>query len=156
MFEAAFPVEHGPARIIVLRKFTEHALEIDLAVAERAEASGPLQPILVAAIYARAAVRMVLGILDVERANALVVDVDEGEVVQLLQDEVTRVVQDVGARVLADAVEKALERHAVMQILARVQLEADIHAGFIESVQDRAPAFAEFRERFLDQPFGSL
>ena len=42
-------------------------------------------------------------------ADALVVDVDEGQVVELLQHEVAGVVEDVAARVVADALEEHLE-----------------------------------------------
>ena len=72
MFEAAFPFQHGPARVVVLRELAEDAPEIDLSVAERTETSGSVDPVLIAAIDAGAAVRMVFGVLDVKRADALV------------------------------------------------------------------------------------
>src|SRR5262245_49752173 len=50
MLETAFPLQHGPAREVVLRELGEDRLEIDLAVAERAEAAGAIGPGLVAAI----------------------------------------------------------------------------------------------------------
>jgi hypothetical protein len=53
MLQAAFPFEHGPAGIIVLRQLREDRAEIDLAVAQRAEAAGAVDPAAVAAIHAR-------------------------------------------------------------------------------------------------------
>ena len=98
MLQRAFPFEHRPAVVIVLRELGEDAAEIDLAVAQRAEAAGPVDPALIAAIDALPAGRIELGVLHVERLDALVIDVDEGEIVELLQHEVRRVVVDVAAR----------------------------------------------------------
>jgi hypothetical protein len=98
VLQAAFPFQHRPAVIVVLRELGEDAGEIDLPVAERAEAAGAVDPALVAGIDALPAGRVELGVLDVKRLDALVVDVDEGEIVELLQQEVRRVVVDVAAR----------------------------------------------------------
>jgi hypothetical protein len=51
-FDAAFPLEDGPAVEIVLREFRENAREVDLAVTRRAKASCAIYPGLVAAVYA--------------------------------------------------------------------------------------------------------
>ena len=98
MLQAALPFEHRPAVVVVLRQLGEDAAEIDLPVAERAEAAGPVDPALIAGIDALPAGRIELGVLDVKRLDALVIDVDEGEIVELLQQEVRRVVVDVAAR----------------------------------------------------------
>ncbi len=70
-----------------------------------------------------------------KRANPLVVEVEEGQVVQLLQHHVARVVENVGARMVVDCVKEALEGSAIMQVFAGMQLEADVHAGFVEGVR---------------------
>src|SRR5580704_8359131 len=44
MLQAALPFQHRPRRIAVLRHLGEDAAEIDLAVAERAEAARPVDP----------------------------------------------------------------------------------------------------------------
>src|SRR5271166_4000514 len=44
MLQAAFPFQHRPGRVAVLRQLREDAGEIDLPVAERAEAARPLDP----------------------------------------------------------------------------------------------------------------
>src|SRR3970282_565440 len=49
MFQAALPLEHGPAAVTVFRELAEEALEIDLPVAERAEPSRPIDPCLIGA-----------------------------------------------------------------------------------------------------------
>jgi hypothetical protein len=82
--EHVLPFEHRPAVVAVLRELGEHAREVHLPVAQGPEAPGAVDPGLVARIDALPAVRVELGVLDVEGADALVVDVDEGEVVQRL------------------------------------------------------------------------
>ena len=95
--------------------------------------------------------RVELGVLDVKRLDALVIDVDEAQVVELLQQEMARVVVDVAARVVAEALEEHLEGHAVDQVLAGMELVADVDAGLVEGVEDRLPAPRELVERGLDQ-----
>ena len=77
-----------------------------------------------------------------ERADALVIEVDEAEIVELLQQEMARIVEDLAARVIADALQEHLEARAVVQVLARMDLEAQIDAGGIERVEDRASSAA--------------
>src|SRR6202042_904876 len=126
--------------------------EVDLAVAKRPEAPRTIDPVLIAAIDARAATRPILGILHVKRPHALVIDVEEGKVVELLQDHVAWVVENIRAGVPANRVEKALEGHAVMEVLARVKLETGVDTCLVEGVENRRPAAAEFGERFVDEP----
>ncbi len=52
ILEAALPLQHGPAVIAVLGQLAEDLFEIDLAVSQRTEAAGTLDPVLVAAINA--------------------------------------------------------------------------------------------------------
>src|ERR1700689_180445 len=51
--DAAFPFQDGPAGEIVLRQLGENCGEIDLAVAERAETAGAINPYLIAAVNPR-------------------------------------------------------------------------------------------------------
>jgi len=62
-----------------LRELGEDAVEVDLPVAERAEAAGALDPGRVTRIDALPAGRIELGVLDVKRLDPLVIDVDELE-----------------------------------------------------------------------------
>src|SRR6185503_5219614 len=94
ILEAALPFEHRPAVEIVAGKFREDGLEVDLAVARRAESSGPLYP------------GPELGVLNVEGSDSLVVVVDEGKVVEALQYEVARVIVNGAARMAADALQE--------------------------------------------------
>src|SRR5262245_11997167 len=50
MLQAAFPLQHRPAAVIVAGELGEDGAEIDLAVAERAEAPGAVQPRLEARV----------------------------------------------------------------------------------------------------------
>src|SRR5690606_24541235 len=99
MLDGAFPFEHGPAVKIIGGEFCEDGREVDLSIADRAEAPCPVDPGLEATIDALAAGGVELGILDVEGLDAILVDVDVIEIVELLQNEVARIVEQVGARV---------------------------------------------------------
>ena len=95
--------------------------------------------------------RVELGVLHVEGADALVIDVDEVEIVELLQHEMRGIVVDAAALVAVDALEEHLEGDAVEDVLAGMQLEADIDALLVEGVEDRLPALGQFVEGCLDQ-----
>ncbi len=58
-----------------------------------------------------------------ERPDPFMIDVDEGQIIQLLQQEVTGIVQDVGARMIADRGEKPFECHPVMQVFTGVEFK---------------------------------
>src|SRR5258708_24606725 len=108
------------------RQLGEDRLEVPLTAAERTDRAGGIAPERNPAIHALAAGRIELGILDVKHADAIVIEVDVLEIVELLQQEVTGIVQQVAARVSADALEEHLERHPVVQILAGMDLEAGV------------------------------
>ncbi len=88
--------------------------------------------------------------------NALVIDVDELEIVERLQHVVAGIVENAGARVIVDGCEEAFERHAVVQIFARMDLVGEIDAFFLERIEDRSPPPGELGKRFFDQPRGTL
>ena len=79
------------------------------------------------------------------------VDVDEVEIVELLQHEMRRVVVDLGARMVVQPLEEHLEGDAVDQVLAGVELIADVHAMLVEGVEQRLPAPGELVEGLLDE-----
>ena len=155
-FKRALPLEHGPAVVAVLRELAEDSLEVDLTVARRAETPRPIDPALVAAVDAAAAVRPKLGVFHVKRFDALVVEVDESGVVELLQQEVARVVEDVRALMIADGFEETLERRAVVQVFAGMDLERDVDAGLVEGIENRPPAPCELLEPGFDEARRSL
>src|SRR5882724_6545436 len=62
VLETAFPLQHRPAGEVVLGELREDRSEVDLAVAERAEAAGAIRPGLEAAIDALASRRIELRI----------------------------------------------------------------------------------------------
>src|SRR5438874_2407379 len=82
--DAALPFQDSPAVETRLRQQREHLLEVDLPVAEGTEPAGPLRPRLIAAVDAHPAAGPELGVLDVEAGNALAVEPDELQVIQLL------------------------------------------------------------------------
>src|SRR5271154_1357515 len=125
MLQGALPFQHRPGGISVLGELGENAAEIDMAVAERAEAPGAIDPGGIARIDALPAGRIELGVLGVEGLDALVIDVDEGEVVELLQHIVRGIVEDVAALVALQRIEEPLEGRAVENVLARMDLVGD-------------------------------
>src|SRR5690606_2506095 len=54
------------------------------------------------------------------------------------------------------AFEKHLEGHSIVQVFAGMNFEAEVDSGFIEGVQDRAPAPGKLIERRLYQTGGPL
>src|SRR5438477_10806244 len=118
VLQTAFPLQHRPTVEADGSQPREDCLEVDLPVAERAKAAGAIDPGLEARIDALPAGRIELRILDMEGADALGVDVDEGQIVQLLQDEMGRIVVDRAARVVAGALIEHLEGNAVAYVLA--------------------------------------
>src|SRR6185437_7216304 len=91
-----------------------------------------------------------------ERPDALVVDVDEFEVVELLQDHVAGVVKNVRAGMIVDRGKEALEGHAVVKVFAGVQLETGIDSVFVEGIEDWEPSASELGEGFFDEAGGAL
>src|SRR6056297_1933250 len=152
VLQRAFPFYHRPAVEILLRELREHRAEIDMAVAGRAEPPRPVHPGLVAAVDPLPPGRVQLGVLDMKHFYPLVVDVDVVEVIERLQHVVRGVVEHVGPRMPADPLEEHLERDPVMQVLAGVDLVADIHPMLLRMVEDRPPALRQLVERSLHQP----
>src|SRR5690606_30463603 len=103
VFQAALPLDDGPAGEVVRRELREDAVEVDLTVARRAEAASAIHPALIAAVHALAPRRIELGVLDVKHPDALVIDVDVLEIVEALQHVVRRVEQHARARMLTRA-----------------------------------------------------
>src|SRR4029077_17524925 len=66
------------------------------------------------------------------------------------------IVVDAAARMPVHAIEEQLERRAVEQILARMQLESDVDALGVAEVEDRLPPFGELVEGAFDEPSGPL
>src|SRR6266545_4128150 len=98
VLDAALPLEHRPAGIVVLRQFREDRLEVHLTVAQGTEPARAIDPRLESAIHALLAGRIELGVLDVKHADPVVIKVDVLEIVELLQHEVAGIIQQVAAR----------------------------------------------------------
>src|SRR3546814_13670088 len=115
MLQAAFPFGYRPAGIAILCQPGENPAEIDLPVAQQAEAAGAIDPVLKAAIDPRSPGRVELGVLDVEHADPLVINVDELQIVERLQHIMAGIIEDVGTRMIIDAGKEALEGTAVVE-----------------------------------------
>src|SRR5262249_46476542 len=124
----------------------EDLVEVDLPVAEGAVAGGALQPRLISGIEALFAGRAELGIFHVKAFDAVMVQIDERNVVQSLFDEVAGVIVDRAARMIADRGKELLERFAVENVLAGMELKPNIDARFVKCVEDGRPALGELVE----------
>ena len=96
------------------------------------------------------------GILDVERRDAVVVEVDERQIVHRLQQKVRRVVVDPRARMVCDGGQEPLPACPVKDIFAGVQFKPDVDAGIVIGVQDRQPAAGQFGKGGLNQACRAL
>jgi hypothetical protein len=74
------------------------------------------------------------------------IEIDERDVVQSLLDEMAGVIAYIAARMIADGGEELLERLAIENILAGVQLKPKVDASFVEGVEDRGPPSGELAE----------
>src|SRR5581483_1869584 len=144
--QAAFPLEHRPSVKVVLSKLRKNSSEVDLAIAQRAKASHARNPGLITAVNSLAAARAKLRIFHVKHLDSRVIDIDEFQIVELLQHEMAGIKKDIAALVAAKPVEKHLEGHSVVEVLAGMNFETEIHTNFIEFIQDRPPALCELIE----------
>ena len=156
VFEAAFPFEDGPAIVSSGGETREDLLEVDLTVAEGAEAARAFFPAEVAAVDAGLGTGAEFGVLDVEGLNAAGVDVDEADVVEALENEVRGVVVDVDAGVIAGGFEEHFEGGTVVEVFAGVEFVGDIDAVLVCKVEDGEPAGGEFFEAVFDEACGAL
>src|SRR5450631_227226 len=135
VLERAFPLQHRPAVEVMGRKLGEDTAEINLSIAQRAKPPCPIHPALETTIDALPARGIEFRILHVEGLDALVIDVNIIEIVELLQQEVRRIVEHVRPRVVLHPFEEHLIADAVMQVFAWMNLVADVDAilvGIIE------------------------
>ena len=156
MFQAILPLVHRPSVEIIFGQLREDLVEIDLPVAKRPIARRALQPRLIAGKEALLACWTELGVLHVKSLDALVVEVDERDVVEPLLDEVAGVIVDVAAAMIADRGKELFERLPVENVLAGMQLKSNVDALFVEGVEDRLPAPRKLVERRLDEMAGAL
>src|ERR1700709_2070431 len=90
-----------------------------------------------------------------EGFDSLVIDINEADIVQILQTKMRRVVGDAATLMAAEEIQEPLEGRAVEEILARMQLETDVHAVLLVEIQDRTPPTRQLLESLLDQPGGT-
>ncbi|MNV46113.1 hypothetical protein D3C71_1379320 [compost metagenome] len=89
-------------------------------------------------------------------ADELAVDIQEVQIIELLQHEVAGIEQDPAAPMATDGGMEALEAGAIVQVLAGVDLIAEVHAMGVAHLQDRQPAPRQLLERGLDQTVRAL
>src|SRR5450755_2035676 len=93
--DTAFPLHDSPAVEAVLREFRENTGEVHLPIAERAEASCPFDPGLVAAVDTLSPRRVKLRVLHVKHFDAIVIEINELQIIELLQHEMAGIEQHI-------------------------------------------------------------
>jgi len=106
---------------------------------------------LKAAVDALATGGAELGVLHVEHSDALVIEVEVFEIVELLDYEVAGIEENVAARMIVYALEEHFEGDAVVEIFAWVDFEAEVDVGFVEDVRMGRQRAASSFEGGLDQ-----
>src|SRR5438270_135205 len=91
-----------------------------------------------------------------EHFYAVVVKINEVQIVELLKDKVTGIKQQIAAGMIFDPLQKHFEGDPVVQVLSGMNFKAQIHSGLIKCVQDRQPAGGEVLEGSLDESGRSL
>ena len=85
-------------------------------------------------------------------AHPVVIDIQEAQIIHLLQDHVARIVEYVRPLMPSHHFKKPVEGCAIVQVLARMQFVANIHARLIKRVENRLPAPTQLLKRLIDQP----
>src|SRR3546814_10911253 len=85
MFFFSIRRRHTSGALVTGVQTCDLPIEIDLPVAQRAEAAGAVDPVLKPAIDPRTSGGVEFGVLDVEHADPLVINVDELQIVECLQ-----------------------------------------------------------------------
>src|SRR5712664_76962 len=122
--DAALPLEHGPPIKAILRQLGKYSAEIHLAIPERAKPPCSIYPGLIATVDTLATCWTKLCVLYVKHFDALVVQVEEFKIIELLQHEMARVKQHVAPWMISGALQKHFKCNSVVQIFAGMDLEA--------------------------------
>ena len=87
---------------------------------------------------------------------ALMVVIDEFDVVQLLQQKVTGIVENVAARMIASGLKESLKSNTVVQVFPGMDFVAYIYTGLIKTVKYGQPALGKRCKTGFHQPLGPL
>src|SRR5436853_3221348 len=150
--DAALPLQHCPPRKVMVRQLGKDRPEIHLPVSWRPKPPRPFHPGLVSPVNPLPPRRTKLCILYVKHLDAAVVQVDELQVIKLLQHEMARVVENIASWMFSHPLEKHFKRGPIVQILARMNLKAQVHARFIKCIQDGPPPLCQLIKSRLNQP----
>ena len=86
-----------------------------------------------------------------EHLDALVIDVDVVQIVELLQHEVAGIIEQIGAGMVFHPLEEHLVGDAIMQVFTRMDFVAEIDPVLVKGIQDRQPAARQLVKCFLHQ-----
>src|SRR6202521_6311742 len=90
-FDATLPLQYRPSRKVILRQLGKNGAEINLPISRRTKPPGSIYPSLIAPVNALPACRTKLRILHVKHFDAIVIQIDELQIIKLLQHEMARI-----------------------------------------------------------------
>src|SRR5712691_7115484 len=122
--DATLPLQYRPSRKLILRQLGKYGAEIHLPIPRRTKPPRSIYPTLIPAVNALPSRRTKLRILHMKHLDPLVVQVDKLQIIKLLQHEMARIKKYIASRVLAHALQKHFKRDPIVQIFARMDLEA--------------------------------
>src|SRR5579859_1741026 len=154
--DAALPFEHGPAVKSVLRQFRKDRFEVDLAVARGTESSCTVRPRLISTINTLPPRRTELRILHMKHFYAIVIEVDEFQIIKLLQNKMARIEQNVASFMILHALQEHFKTNSIVQILTGMNFITKIHSRSVKRIQNRHPSRRKIIERSLDKPWRAL
>src|ERR1700674_656232 len=150
--DATFPLQYRPSRKVILRELGKYRTEINLPVSRRAKPPRTIHPALITSVNALPARRTKLRILHVKHFNALVVHLDEFQIIELLQHEMAWVIQHVASLMIARTLQKHFKSGPIMQIFTGMNLKAQIHSRLIKCIQDGTPPRRQLVKGSFNQP----
>src|SRR3989442_6262944 len=112
--DAALPLQHRPARKVILRQLGKYRTKINLPITQRSKPPRTIRPRLIAPVNTLSAVRTKLRILHMEHPNALVIQIDEFQKIKLLQHEMAWIKKYIASRMMADALQKHFKRRPIV------------------------------------------
>src|SRR2546428_3600999 len=142
--DTALPLQHRPTWKVMLRQLGKYRPKIHLSISQRPEPPRSIHPGLITPINALPPARTKLRILHVKHFDSLVVQIDEFQIIKLLQHEMARIEKYMASRMIPHALQKHFKRRPIMQVLAGMNLKAQIHSRLIECIQNGMPSSRQF------------
>src|SRR5690348_737335 len=149
--EAALPFEYSPTLVVILGQLGKNRGEVHLAVTQRTKTARAIDPGLITSVNALPAGRAKLRVLHVKHFDALMIEIDVLEVIELLQNEMAGIKKQIASGMIVDPLQKHLKRRAIVDVFAGMNLKAKVDTGLVKRVENGSPSDGQFVESRFDQ-----